>query len=499
MSPGPLDRSLRVGIVVVAYNAESTLLKTLDRIPLEFRNRIDEVIVCDDASHDNTFEHGRLWAARPDTPRTHVLHHTKNLGYGGNQKAAYSLALEHGLDVVVLLHGDGQYAPESLPEMIAPFEQSDCAAVFGSRMMQKGAAKSGGMPLYKRWGNRILTTFENRILGSELSEFHSGYRAYRTNVLRKIPFNSNSDGFDFDTQIIAQVLHAGGRIVEIPIPTYYGDEICYVNGMKYAKDVVKDVLEYRLATKGFGTCPWIPVPDEYAFKEQDGSSHAVILEMMSSMDPSRVLDIGCSGGLLAEKLREHGHFVVGIDHHEAPGVRSRTDKFYVADLNSGIPDEVDDDFDVVIAGDVIEHLISPARALRDAAAHLRPGGQILLSVPNFGHWYPRSRVILGHFGYDRRGILDETHLRFFSRATLRRLIRECGLDILEERSTGLPRAALETDNLVAIGLRKVDEILVRARPTLFGYQFVTRLTPHAHETIHSDHLEMEAPGPAEGQ
>ena len=104
---------LRLGIVVVAYNAESTLLRTLDRIPFDFRARIDEIIICDDASHDDTFQLGRFWAARPDTPRTHVLRHTKNLGYGGNQKAAYTLAIEHDLDVVVLLHADGQYAPSA--------------------------------------------------------------------------------------------------------------------------------------------------------------------------------------------------------------------------------------------------------------------------------------------------------------------------------------------------------------------------------------------------
>ena len=122
-------------------------LKTLDRIPPIFSRRVAEVIVCDDASHDDTFDLGRSWAMRGDTPNTHLLRHTKNLGYGGNQKAAYSLAIEHGMDIVVLLHGDGQYAPESLPDMLAPFENPDCDAVFGSRMMRKGAARLGGMPL----------------------------------------------------------------------------------------------------------------------------------------------------------------------------------------------------------------------------------------------------------------------------------------------------------------------------------------------------------------
>jgi glycosyltransferase involved in cell wall biosynthesis len=494
----------RIGIVVVAYNAESTLLKTLDRIPLDFRDRIEEVIISDDASRDDTFELGRAWATRPDNPRTHVLRHTKNLGYGGNQKAAYALAIDHGLEIVVLLHADGQYAPECLPDMIAPFEDSDCAAVFGSRMRRKGAAKAGGMPLYKRVGNRILTRFENKVLATELSEFHSGYRAYRTDILRRIPFQANSDGFDFDTQIIAQVLHAGGRIVEVDIPTYYGDEICYVNGVRYARDVVKDVLEYRLAVRGFGDCEWVPVPDEYAFKEHDGSSHAVMFEMLRDLPRSRILDLGCSGGLLAEKLRSRGHFVAGVDRSEVGAVRNHTDAFIAADLNDGIPKAVGAGYDVIIAGDVIEHLVHPGDALREMIRVLRPGGQVLLSVPNFAHWYPRLRVVIGLFGYDRRGILDSTHLRFFTRSTLRRLIRATGFDVVEESVTGLPMVALSSGGRIANVLQGIDESLVRLRPTLFGYQYVMRLTPHAMEAVRSDHLrvlesvEAEHPWSAEG-
>ncbi len=250
--------SLQIGIAVVAYNAESTLVGTLNRIPAEFRSRIAEIIICDDASHDATFELAQGWAMEHGSMRTHIVRHPKNLGYGGNQKAAYHLAIDHGLDVVVLLHGDGQYAPEFLPDMVAPFEDGGCDVVFGSRMLIKGAARRGGMPLYKRVGNRILTAFENRILRTRLSEFHSGYRAYTTDILRRIPFEANSDEFNFDTQIIVQVLDVGGRIEEIPIPTFYGDEICYVNGMKYAKDSVLDVLAYRRALRGRGTKAWIP-------------------------------------------------------------------------------------------------------------------------------------------------------------------------------------------------------------------------------------------------
>ncbi len=494
MTPGGIPRvALRIGIAVVAYNAETTLLATLERIPADFRSAIEDIFICDDASSDDTFAQAKAWASQPGHPRTTVIRHTKNLGYGGNQKAAYSLAIERGLDVVVLLHGDGQYAPESLPDMVAPFEYSDAAAVFGSRMLERGAARRGGMPLYKFLGNKVLTRFENRVLGTELSEFHSGYRAYRTSILKQIPYAANSDGFDFDTQIIAQVIHAGGRIVEVPIPTYYGDEICYVDGMKYAKDVVKDVLEFKLATKGFGTAEWVPTPEEYAFKEGDGSSHAVILEMLKMMPPSRVLDLGCSGGLLAEQVRAAGHTVVGVDMLELPGVRERTDEFYVADLDKPLPAEIGTGFDLVIAGDIIEHLARPGDALRDMLGVLRPGGQLILSVPNFGHWYPRFRVALGVFGYDRRGVLDNTHLRFFTRRTLRRAVRRAGFDVLEEAQTGLPLGSVGAGGGLGNAVRRVDQALVKARPTLFGYQNVFRLTPHKGATIYAEQISEDVP------
>jgi 2-polyprenyl-3-methyl-5-hydroxy-6-metoxy-1,4-benzoquinol methylase len=489
--PAPEHSSPKVGIVVVAFNAASTLAATLDRIPAPVLERIAEVIISDDASHDDTFELAQRWGAAADGVQTTIVRHTKNLGYGGNQKAAYRLAIDHGLDIVVLLHADGQYAPECLPDMLAPFESGDVAAVFGSRMMVPGAAKTGGMPYYKRVGNRILTTFENRVLGTELSEFHSGYRAYATSTLARIPFEANSDGFDFDTQIIAQIVQIGGHIAEVPIPTYYGDEICYVNGVKYARDVVRDVVEFKLATKGFGTQEWVPTPDEYDFKEGDGSSHALMLQMLGRLPSSRILDLGCSGGLFAERARAAGHHVTGVDSVEIPGVRDRTDRFLLADLEQGIPAEVGGRYDVVIAGDVIEHLARPANVLRDIRRVLRPGGQLLLSVPNFGHWYPRARVATGLFGYDRRGILDNTHLRFFTRSTLRRTVRAAGFDIIEEAATGLPLGAIggPEPSPAIKAVRRIDAVLVRARPTLFGYQHVLRLAPHAEEAIYADGLE----------
>ena len=170
---------MKVGILVVAYNAETTLVDVLERIPAELRRDVAEVLVQDDHSTDDTFAVAASYLERcTDLPLT-VLRHPANLGYGGNQKAGYEYAIRHGWDVVVLLHGDGQYAPEVMDHLIRPIVDGEADAVFGSRMMTRGEARRGGMPLYKYVGNRILTTAQNGLTGAQLSEWHSGYRAYQ--------------------------------------------------------------------------------------------------------------------------------------------------------------------------------------------------------------------------------------------------------------------------------------------------------------------------------
>jgi glycosyltransferase involved in cell wall biosynthesis len=172
-----------------------------------------------------------------------VLFNPINQGYGGNQKIGYHYALKNNFDFVALLHGDGQYAPEVLPELLKPLAQGAADAVFGSRMLIRGVALKGGMPRYKFVGNKILTWCQNRLLRTAFSEFHSGYRVYSTAALKKIPFDRNTNDFHFDTEIIIQLVIAGMRVRELPIPTHYGDEICHVNGIHYAWNVIKGHLQ----------------------------------------------------------------------------------------------------------------------------------------------------------------------------------------------------------------------------------------------------------------
>ncbi len=182
------------------------------------------------------------------------------------------------------------------------------------------------------------------------------------------------------------------RIVEVPIPTYYGDEICYVDGMSYAAEVTRDVITYRLQKAGFGDGSRIALSEEYELKPSEDSSHGRITKLLQSRTESRILDLGCSSGLLSERLRRMGHHVVGVDVNDIDGVRDRTDVFFKADLNDGIPAEVGSNFDIVLAADVLEHVVNPGVLM---CSGQRVSGsewdRVRSACPDIAHWYPRFR------------------------------------------------------------------------------------------------------------
>lgn len=222
-----------------AYNAEKTLRQTYAEIP---HDMVDEVILVDDASQDRTIEVARELGIK------HIIRHEKNMGYGGNQKTCYDKALELGADIIIMLHPDYQYTPKLIPSMVYIIAQGVYPVVFGSRILGNGALK-GGMPLYKYIFNRILTWIQNLIVGKKLSEYHTGFRAYSAEVLRRIPYHLNSNDFVFDNQTIAQIFMAGYDIAEITCPTYYfpdASSINFVRSIRYGLGVLKTSFEYRL-------------------------------------------------------------------------------------------------------------------------------------------------------------------------------------------------------------------------------------------------------------
>ena len=294
---------MKLLVFIVAYNAEKTIEKVLRRIPASLLEEHDtEVLIIDDASHDCTWETANDFRESADFPfKLTVLINPVNQGYGGNQKLGFLYAIQNGFDAVALVHGDGQYAPEALPMLVRPIAEGEADAVFGSRMMTLFGSLKGGMPLYKYIGNRILTGFQNMVLRQRLSEYHSGYRIYSTAALAKIPFQLNANVFHFDTEIIIQLVFAGLRIKELSIPTCYGGEICYVNGLNYAWDVVVATIVARLQSlcllyrARFDVVNGEPCA-HYESKLDFDSPHSRAVNLVKN--GSTVVDIGCASGYL---------------------------------------------------------------------------------------------------------------------------------------------------------------------------------------------------------
>lgn len=480
----PVPGAQRVGILIVAYNAVTTLTKVLNRIPAKVWEHVEEVVVFDDASQDATYEVGIGYKALSGNTKLTVLKNQKNLRYGGNQKAGYRYFMEKGFDAVVLLHGDGQYAPELLAEMYEPIINGEADAVFGSRMMtDHGGPLKGGMPVYKYLGNRVLTVAENTMLGMKLTEFHSGYRAYSLKALRQIDFTHMTNEFHFDTEIIIKLHQQGFRIKEIPIPTYYGDEICYVNGMQYARDVVRAVYRYKMTLRSVRRYPEF---DEYfthyPLKHSKHSSHDYFQKFVGHNQ--NVLDLGCGEGFFAEQIADQGNVVVGVDMLESPQKQDALSAYIQADLSEGLGDVLEKlpnrKFDKILLQDILEHLHKPEQVLLDSRALLDSNGQLLVSLPNVANITVRLALLLGKFNYTERGILDKTHVRFFTFKTARRLLEQNGYEIVQQKATVIPfeiATGMSPDSTIAKALNNVLAAFTRLMPGLLGYQliFVARL------------------------
>jgi len=222
----------KVIVVLPAYNAALTLSKTYQEID---RAIVDEIVLCDDASNDETIEIAN------ELGIDHIIQHEQNKGYGGNQKSLYNKALELDGDIVIMLHPDYQYTPKLIPSMVNIIGEELYPVVLGSRILGRGARK-GGMPLYKYIANRLLTLGQNALIGYKLSEYHTGYRAFSKEVLEGINFNENSDDFVFDNEMLSQIIYKGFHIGEVTCPTKYFDEASSINlprSIKYGLGVIR--------------------------------------------------------------------------------------------------------------------------------------------------------------------------------------------------------------------------------------------------------------------
>ncbi len=239
-------KNKKVVVVMPAYNASATIKQTFQEIPQDL---VDEIILCDDKSLDNTIEVARSIGIK------HIIAHKENKGYGGNQKSLYNKAIELDADIIIMLHPDYQYTPKLIPSMVSIIGEDLFPVVLGSRILGKGALQ-GGMPVYKYIANRFLTFAQNVLVNQKLSEYHTGYRAFDKSVLASIPYNSNSDDFIFDNQLLSQIIYKDYDIAEISCPTKYFPEASSINfgrSVTYGLGVLKVSLMHFLQRIGIGS------------------------------------------------------------------------------------------------------------------------------------------------------------------------------------------------------------------------------------------------------
>ena len=468
-------------ILIVAYNHENTIQEVLGRIPDELDQYNTEILIIDDASYDDTFRHSEAIARTDDLPfKLTVLKNPINQGYGGNQKIGFFYAMENRFDIVALVHGDGQYDPEKLPELVRPVADGEADAVFGSRMMERGGALKGGMPLYKFIGNKILTIFQNAVLKANLTEFHSGYRIYSVDALKQIPLHLNTNDFHFDTEIIIQLLLAEKRLKELPIPTYYGDEICNVDGLKYAMNVFRVTAQVPLQKLGifyqrkYDVGPGTEDGSSYQAKLDFDSSHVRALNLV--LNDSKVLDVGCGPVVMAKALMAKGCTVTGIDS-VPPVHEDELGSFILADLDKNeLPDDLGD-YDFILLLDVIEHLKVPEEFVEQLYSNSQSGmnAELIATTGNVAFFIVRIMLTLGSFNYGKRGILDLDHKRLFTFSSFRQLFESRGFDILEVQGIPAPYALAIGNNWVAKSLSWLNRVLIRLSKGLFTYQILFRM------------------------
>lgn len=465
----------KVCVFVVAYNAQEHLESVIDRIHPDIISLFSEIFIIDDSSTDSTYDIATKTLAKYSGVNIKIYKTPFNRGYGGNQKLGYTYCIQRGYDIVILLHGDGQYPPEYIPRLLAPFQDNDTDAVFASRMLKKGMALKGGMPYYKWIGNKFLTVAENTLLGTRLSEFHTGFRAYRVPSLRNIPFAFNSDDFHFDTEIIIQAVAARWKIKEVSIPTHYGEETCHVNSANYAYNCLKAIAKYKLVNLGlyyernydfdlFNS-------DNYQFKKSRYSLHQHVINNLPTSPHMITVELGANKGILS------GHVAKKVKRHVA------VDQMHPALAGNSIPIQLDlnsdfasvlgkEHFDCCISLDVIEHMNEPEAFLREVYKIMKTNAKLYISTANICYLPVRFSLLLGQFNYGKKGILDKTHKRLFSIRGLKKLLAQSGFRVETLVGFAPPLVDLVSNHWLMRSFEKLHSSLSRFYPKLFSYNFL---------------------------
>jgi 2-polyprenyl-3-methyl-5-hydroxy-6-metoxy-1,4-benzoquinol methylase len=390
----------------------------------------------------------------------------RRYGYGGRRKLALEHALEQGWSYVVVMEADGRFAPEELERLLEPVRDGSPDLVIASR-----AATARGR-LRRRL--RLRSLVHRLLTGMRVGDVASGFRLYGARLLQRVPFRLNFDDRRFDAQILLQARALGAVIAEAPVSSEAISAPPQEDELSPWRHATVS-LSYRCHQLHLSRAGEFLVDHgvHYTLKHSPTSSH---MQLLSAIRPgSRVLDLGCSQGLLASLLARSGTRVTGVDVMPPDAVSDGLEAYCQHDLESPLQLPEGWTFDYVLLADVLEHLHHRTQLLRGVRRHLRPGGRLLVSAPNIAIWFYRLSLLVGRFEYGPRGILDETHVHLFTRATLRRQIEQAGFRICSERVTSLPYEVVFESTGRSRLLAFVDRcyhLLARLWPEMFAYQII---------------------------
>ncbi len=394
--------------------------------------------------------------------------------YGDVRKAAFERALATGATALLCMRGDASHPPEQLAELAAASARRPGELVIAGRV-HEWLRRPPGFPRLRLAAHRIATGLQNRILGLRLSDYHSGFRAVPVPALLRLPFQLCDPGRSFDMQFVIQCRALGVPIYEHPVPPSWAEYSSDLHGIAGVARACAGAIDYRLhqlhlLRRG----RWfVDHGAAYTLKRSPSSSHMQILDAIRP--GSRVLDLGCSQGLLARPLRERDVSVVGVDRHPPDEVASELAAYYQRDLEAPLELPVGREFDYVILSDVIEHLRNRRELLRALRRFLVAGGRLIVSTPNVALWFYRLSLLLGRFEYGPRGVLDQTHVHLYTRASFRREIQRAGFRILGERVTALPFELVFESTGRSRSMRALDRAyhsLALLWPSFFSYQHI---------------------------
>lgn len=462
----------RFVLYILDSQGSETLQRCIDGIPKAVDPWLEEVVVIvGPEGRQSPVEAERIQSGRPFALRFH--RRPRDDGWGGARKAAFEHAVGRGFDYLAVLR-EGVHPPETLPLLVHAALAGRAPAI-ASRLLDGRAALREGMPLHRWLAHRLVTALQNRVLGLRLHDYHSSLRLYPVQALEGIPYQLDSDDRAFDVEILIQLRAMGIVLHEVPASSTWREDTEGRDELRHVVRACRTAVAYRLhqlhVTRDgrFLVDPGV----RYTLKLSPTGSH---MQIVAAIRPgTRILDLGCSQGLLARPLREKDVRVTGVDAGPPRGLAEELETYHRRDLEEAL--ELPDGrvFDFVVVADVIEHLRRRQQLLRGARRFLKENGRLVVSTPNVALWFYRLSLLVGRFEYGPRGILDRTHVHLYTRASFRREVERAGYRIVGERVTALPfEVVFESTGKSRLvrGLARLYHTLARGWPELLAYQII---------------------------